>query len=226
MFPVVQTDNIRSPCIGWHTDCLNPPLEGTPLGDWFCPRCAPPIRGMSQPATIIYSDPLDVLATCAMASEPLREPSIAPSSHSAVNEASRSKRKGKSRAVVSDGSEADMDVDPAPGPSRLSTRLKSRRKSSMSEKPPTEPTSSPSQTVSLRRPRIRLSSPKLPPPLATIRLKLPARGKGKEREEDPDESKGMFDEFLTPEDRDVGATSVGINDKARFESSRSRAEVR
>lgn len=59
-----------------------------------------------------------------------------------------------------------------------------------------------------------------------IRLKLPARGKGKEREEESEESKGMFDELLDPEDRDITATSVSAADKAHFESSRTTAEVR
>ena len=25
---------------GWHTQCLQEPLEAVPEGDWFCPKCA------------------------------------------------------------------------------------------------------------------------------------------------------------------------------------------
>lgn len=75
----------------------------------------------------------------------------------------------------------------------------------------------------IKRPRIRLSSPK---PLPTLRLKLPARNKGKEREEDPEEAmKGMFDDLLPPEERDVTQTSIHPADKVRFDSSRISVEV-
>jgi hypothetical protein len=60
-----------------------------------------------------------------------------------------------------------------------------------------------------------------------VRLKLPAQGKGKEREDSSDEepSKGLFDEILTPEDRDTSRTGIIHNDKLRFERSRQAAEV-
>ena len=51
--------------------------------------------------------------------------------------------------------------------------------------------------------------------------------KGKEREEEPDESKkSMFEDLLNVEDRDTSQTQIQNSDKARFDRSRSEAEVR
>jgi len=60
-----------------------------------------------------------------------------------------------------------------------------------------------------------------------VRLRLPALGKGKEREESSDEepAKGLFDDILTPEDRDTSRTTIIQADKLRFERSRQGAEV-
>jgi hypothetical protein len=204
-------------------DCLDPPLETAPPGDWFCPRCEPSAEKLPQTSGHEHSN-----CVTSRASPPrrLRESSIASSSRSNPSELNKSKRKGKTRAIVSDESEGEVDIGATSGMLRTSTRRKSRhttRQSPVRDKSLMDPTSSATQTISLRRPRIRLSSPK--PPVTTIRLRLPARGKGKEREDELDESKGMFDEFLAPEDRDVGATSVNGIDKARFDASRVVAEV-
>lgn len=29
---------------GWHLQCLNPPLNNVPKGEWFCPRCKPKMK--------------------------------------------------------------------------------------------------------------------------------------------------------------------------------------
>ncbi|KAI0346560.1 hypothetical protein BDW22DRAFT_1303490, partial [Trametopsis cervina] len=189
---------------GWHMDCLNPPLDNTPSGDWYCPTCLPLKQGKPEAASIAEFEPVDFIASCAPSAEPIRQPSVASSS----------------RAVISDESEGEPEADPTPGPSKPSTRRKPRPEGDVSV--PQTP-SSPIQA--LRRPRIRISSPKPPPP-PIIRLKLPARGKGKEREEEQEDAKGMFDDFLADEDRDVAATSISGADKARFEYSRVTAEVR
>jgi hypothetical protein len=61
-----------------------------------------------------------------------------------------------------------------------------------------------------------------------VRLRLPVQGKGKEREDSTDDelSKGLFDDMLTPEDRDTSKTAITQADKLRFERSRQAAEVR
>lgn len=60
-----------------------------------------------------------------------------------------------------------------------------------------------------------------------VRLRLPAQGKGKEKEESSDEepSRGLFDDMLTPEDRDTSRTAIVHADKLKFERSRQAAEV-
>jgi hypothetical protein len=60
-----------------------------------------------------------------------------------------------------------------------------------------------------------------------VRLRLPVQGKGKEKEESSDEEPtvGLFDEMLTPEDRDTSKTIITQGDKLRFERSRQAAEV-
>lgn len=213
------------PSIGWHTDCLDPPLEQTPPGDWYCPLCAPSYQGAPQLGPSVEPESPEFFASCPPIAGALRESSVASSSRSVLTNTVRSKRKGKARAILTDESEAEMDVDSTPGPSRPHPRRQQRfrGKTPLDER---ASTASPSQPFSLRRPRIRLSSPKPPSPKPPmIRLKLPARGKGKEREEDPDESKGMFDDFLPLEDRDMTATSISAVDKMRFDSSRVNAEV-
>jgi hypothetical protein len=60
-----------------------------------------------------------------------------------------------------------------------------------------------------------------------VRLRLPAQGKGKEKEDSSDEEplKGLFDDILTPEDRDTSRTAISHADKFKFERSRQAAEV-
>ena len=58
-----------------------------------------------------------------------------------------------------------------------------------------------------------------------VRLRLPAKGKGKGREVDDGPPKGLFDDILGPEDRDTTKTTVEFGDKQRFERSRVAAEV-
>jgi hypothetical protein len=60
-----------------------------------------------------------------------------------------------------------------------------------------------------------------------VRLRLPVQGKGKEKEDSSDEEplKGLFDDILTPEDRDTSRTAIAHADKLKFERSRQAADV-
>jgi len=60
-----------------------------------------------------------------------------------------------------------------------------------------------------------------------VRLRLPIQGKGKEKEESSDEepAMGLFDDILTPEDRDTSKTAITQGDKLKFERSRQVADV-
>jgi hypothetical protein len=58
-----------------------------------------------------------------------------------------------------------------------------------------------------------------------VRLRLPAKNKGKGREDDDGPQKGLFDDILGADDRDTTKTTVEFGDKQRFERSRLVAEV-
>ncbi|KAF8274749.1 hypothetical protein EI94DRAFT_1712954 [Lactarius quietus] len=70
--------------------------------------------------------------------------------------------------------------------------------------------------------------PDSPPRRMVVRLRLPVQGKGKEKEESSDDEPavGLFDEMLTPEDRDTSKTIITQGDKLRFERSRQAAELK
>ena len=210
-------------------DCLNPPLEQEPPGTWYCPICAQTVSELPAMEQTL-SPEVDFIASCPPP-PPIREVSVASSSRSAgLNGAARNQKKGKARALTTD--ESEVDVDDTKTPTRSS-----RRKSTAKGKAPidgplrveneaeAEEDPLPGSSRPNKRPRVRLSVP--PPKPPTIRLRLPPRAKGKERAEDPDENRrGMFDDLLPAEDRDVGATVISHSDKLRFDKSRSLADVR
>jgi hypothetical protein len=69
--------------------------------------------------------------------------------------------------------------------------------------------------------RIRLRSPAAHP--LVVRLRIPPKGKGKEREEDPD--RNIFEDLLSAPDRDMSKTGITDSDRARFDKSCLVAEV-
>ncbi|THH27419.1 hypothetical protein EUX98_g6769 [Antrodiella citrinella] len=225
---------------GWHMDCLEPPLEEAPSGDWNCPRC-PPREYSQMPQGQGYPHFADVSQPSGSelheaSTSMLREPSVASSSRSAP--AAYRKRKGKAQAITTDDSEMDadgdveldLDVEETPVPVKTKGRAKKARSSTRPRKEPVEDViQEPESSRPLKSVRLRVSSPvpPTPPRPPMIRLKLPVRTtKGKEREEEPDDAKkGMFDDLLDVEDRDVTQTNVSNGDKMRFEKSRAEAEA-
>lgn len=153
-------------------DCLTPPLEQMPPEEekWYCPMC--PTRDTSEAG---YFPPFP-------SEFPVREGSVASSSRAprAVNGKSK---KGKGRAAATDESEVDTEVTMSP---RQSTRVKSRRsgKTALDNELEVDEVAPADQGRPHKRPRLRLSSPVPLPPMKppTIRLRLPPRGKGKDRE--------------------------------------------
>ncbi|EIW84211.1 hypothetical protein CONPUDRAFT_51156 [Coniophora puteana RWD-64-598 SS2] len=69
--------------------------------------------------------------------------------------------------------------------------------------------------------RIRVKSPSSP---LVVRLRIPPKGKGKEKEEDVD--RNIFEDILSVDDRDIAKTTIEAGDRARFERSKHIAEVR
>ena len=161
-------------------DCLTPPLEQIPPEEekWFCPMCSSPdLQGLPD-----LSDS-EFFATCPPQLAG-REASVASSSRHAKN--GKSKKKGKGKAVITDESEVEMN--PASSP-RQSTRRNTRHtaKTPSDDEREVEEMISAEPSRPHKRPRLRLSSPIPPPPPPfakppSFRLRLPPRGKGKERD--------------------------------------------
>ncbi|KAG8213081.1 hypothetical protein J3R82DRAFT_11475 [Butyriboletus roseoflavus] len=190
---------------GWHMDCLQPPLEEEPPGRWHCPLCPP----------------LDILP-------PDPDPTLA--QHKAFPPAGLDYLIGKSDP---DGSTSDpLRADPE---MRIQVDDSSTDESSDSDSDETAsaPTTCRPESVKKRpakrtevqtprpvkRMRTKVRSP--PPPLI-VRLRLPPKGKGKEREEDMEHN--IFEDLLPPAERDTSKTSIDNFDRSRFEKSRLAAE--
>ncbi|KAH9940994.1 hypothetical protein B0H21DRAFT_710749 [Amylocystis lapponica] len=200
---------------GWHIDCLEPPLIEPPPGKWHCPLCPPlPPPDLQpldeQPATVL---PLQT-------PNPFPESSVASSSHIVDG------NQMVPEMLVTDESEVDVEGEATPSAGRNKSKKKSRWKGKAPMRNDVEGAASPSAGRTAKRMRIHLSSPAPPSqPVPVLRLRLPPRGKGKAREDDPEETKhGLFDDVLTPEDRDTASTSIASTDKQRFERSRLTAE--
>jgi hypothetical protein len=190
-------------------DCLTPPLQDSPPGKWHCPSCTHNPSGICEavPQTPSEEGPLHV--------EQPRESSVASTSSSEVIQ-SRTPRRGKRRAATPNLSERNIDVSESPFLPPWRTRTLTRKM--MVHSSP------------VKRPQLKITPPRppeSPPRRMVVRLRLPALGKGKEREESSDEEppRGLFDDMLTPEDRDTSRTTIIQADKLRFERSRQSAEV-
>ncbi|KAF8558205.1 hypothetical protein OG21DRAFT_1595586 [Imleria badia] len=194
---------------GWHMDCLQPPLEEEPPGQWHCPLCPPlellppdpdytlaqhgafPQAGLDYPTGI--SDP------DGPRSDPLRAD---PEVDIQADDSSTDK------STDSD-SDSDSTVS-GPTPSRPHLVKKKRPAQRVIETQTPRPA---------KRMRIKVRSP--PPPLI-VRLRLPPKGKGKEREDDMELN--IFEDLLPPAERDTSKTTIDSSDRARFEKSRLSAE--
>ena len=146
-------------------------------------------------------------------------------------------RKSKGRtsrvAPIADPSDVDEDINIEVDDTPVATsKIKGRpRKSVTRQKALLSPTSEDEEApiTPVRAPKRRRSTliPSTPPPttLLRVRLRIPGRGKGKEREEE-EPSHGLFDDILSPEERDTGKTAITNADKLYFERSRVTAEVK
>ncbi|KAK2460903.1 hypothetical protein APHAL10511_007373 [Amanita phalloides] len=197
---------------GWHMDCVDPPIQEAPTGKWHCPQCPP----LPDELCLEDSSPFD-----------MRESSVASTSRLSIQlDGVAYRGKGKVSVVVvssdDSDSEDDMDVDMMSATARVRTRPRTSGKSKGrtiklvntqvdgSVESPTKRTRATASPEKVRRVRLRLSSQK---------------GKRKERE-DEEGAKGMFDDILTTEDRDVSKTSIRESDKQLFERSRVLAEAK
>lgn len=198
-------------------DCLQPPIEESPPGRWHCPMCPPLIEG---PDGMEYYPPNQD------ASVPEDEDEVQEvAGPSTSRPANANKRKGKQKALFTDDS--DENVDEEDGDSSVATKNRRRRKSTKKgRRRQDSDDEEPSSPLLPKRSRIRASSPVTPRPRMVVRLRLPPKGKGKEREDDDGPPKGLFDDILGVDDRDTTKTNVDSVDKQRYEKSRLAAEVR
>ncbi|KAI0261497.1 hypothetical protein BC834DRAFT_465974 [Gloeopeniophorella convolvens] len=196
---------------GWHMDCLIVPLQDPPPGKWHCPSCT------HNPSGVCEAVPqTPVKESFPIHTERIRGSSIASSSRSEATRPQPTK-KGKRRAVTPSVSEHTVDIPDSPALPRSRTRTLTRK--AMEQLSP------------VKRPQLKITPPRPPESpqrRMVVRLRLPSHGKGKEKEESSDEEipKGMFDDILTPEDRDTSKTAILQVDKTRFERSRQAAELK
>ncbi|KAG2341338.1 hypothetical protein BDR05DRAFT_936380 [Suillus weaverae] len=176
---------------GWHMDCMQPPLEETPPGTWHCPMCPPSLFPLeSEVASTTNSDPQDRVEATA-------EPEVDVEVDNGDDDSSEDSSDSESESD-------DTNVVQAPtSRQRPSQRIKKPPKRRIEQ-----PTPRPLK-------RIRLRSPVAHP--LVVRLRIPPKSKGKEREEDPD--RNIFEDLLSPADRDMSKTGITDSDRARFDKS-------
>ncbi|TFY53997.1 hypothetical protein EVJ58_g9122 [Rhodofomes roseus] len=228
---------------GWHMDCLQPPLEEAPPGTWYCPLCEDALAQDAQSAS--QSDIHHPTKVPPVANPPFPYPSpvpehptklppehIAAYRSSSIASSSRLTGRGHDMVGVTDESEVDADGEATPAALRQKNKKKQRPKGKTPMRDEPDADDATPSTRAHKRPRVRVASP-APPSSPTqrsgtgLRIRLPFRDKGKAREDDPgDAPKGMFDDILSPEDRDMAETSILPVDKQRFEKSRVAAEER
>lgn len=171
-----------------------------------------------------------------------REASVAESSYTTTTRQSQQlsqkarhtlrDRNGKFRSnIIDSDDESEMEASNRSTSRSASTRnrpnrVKTARRRQLTEEEQASPSRSPKK-LKITTPAPR-STPRQPVANKLVRLRLPSKGKGKAREEEEDDEpkKGLFDDVLGPEDRDVMKTTVSSSDKDRFEKARLHSDVR
>ncbi|KAM5538485.1 hypothetical protein V8D89_007818 [Ganoderma adspersum] len=213
---------------GWHMSCFNPPFHEPPEGRWLCPCCR-----------LVGSDDLMVDGVEHEQSPEIQEisPPVPPERELSVASSSRHLPPSSDtqhvldHVVTTDASEVEADTV-GRTPRKRTKGRKSRKGKEVARDEEDEqypPAITPMPTI--RKLRIRLNSP--PPPVVenetpTIRLRVPARGKGKAREDGVEEpfERSLFDDILSVDDRDIRETTIKDGDVSRFDRSRATAEER
>ena len=211
--------------LGWHMDCLQPSLEGAPTGKWHCPMCPP----LSLPEFLHPLPPLEFHSEMHAPTDQGspsnfqlgRASSVASTSYSHEPQTrAASSRKGKGKAIITDESEIESPLTRRQRRIRQDNKGKGRMSETEEEEPELDP------TPRAKRMKLKLGAQPPTPSRMVVRLKLPPKSKGKEREEEESPRKDVFDDLLSAEDRDTSRTLIDSSDKARYEKSRTQAEVR
>ncbi|KAJ7164039.1 hypothetical protein C8R43DRAFT_879486 [Mycena crocata] len=194
-------------------------LKGDDARILFCDSCD---RGWHMDCLVPPVDDIPVrkwyCPLCPNAIESERELSVASTSRSVATPRTR---KGKGKAVIpSDDESSDDEEEEEEPPPPHAPVARSRTRPRASKRPNDEPQTSPSRPA--KRIRIRPPNPPVQPPTPSVRLRIP-KGRGR-REEDDEKPHGLFDEILTPQERDTSKTVIVALDKQKFERSRAVAE--
>ena len=211
-------------------DCLQPPLEGAPTGKWHCPMCPPsPLPEFFQPPPPpemqvgfqpeTHNNPDQGSPSN---SQPVRASSIASTSYSHEPQTrAASSRKGKGKAIFTDESEIESPLTRRQRRARNDSKGKARMSETEEEETELDPT-----PRAVKRMKLKLGVRPPPSSRMVVRLKLPPKNKGKELEEEEPPRNDVFEDLLSAEDRDTSKTLIDASDKARYEKSRTQAEVR
>ncbi|KAJ4480048.1 hypothetical protein J3R30DRAFT_3288344 [Lentinula aciculospora] len=217
----------------WHGSCFDPPVE-TPEGDWFCSECSqnphlhPETNGqydLSNHGGTIFDDSTEI---------PLRAASVASSSRpqptQATSKMASSRRKGKAPKMIAlpvgitDDEELDVNAEIRTTPLRR-TRTKPMQSLKKGKGSALDQSDDDLVTSAARHPkrmRLPIQSPVVNMP--RVRLRLTQKGKGKAKAREEEELKGLFDEVLGEDERDISRTVILQSDKQRFERSRAVAD--
>lgn len=193
-------------------DCLQPPLEREPPGQWHCPLC-PPLDMLppNSDSSLAQHGPFLPVGLDGYVARPDPDgpisgpPGTDPEMNVQVDNSSTDK---------STDSDSDSDSDETVSAPTV------RRPQSVKKKRPAQRATEAQTPRPAKRMRIKMRSPPVP---LIVRLRLPPKGKGKEREDDTEHN--VFEDILPPAERDTSKTTIDNLDRARFEKSRLASEV-
>ena len=197
-------------------DCLDPPLDKAPPGQWHCPRCHTiQLNGaLDQPDALSHAGPPYLATDVDMLGVPLDSELEVDVETNGENDVDVTNKVNSESDSSSSDSDSDEDTVGAPTPRRPQP-VKSKKKR--------RPTRKSESHISRQPKRMRITVGASPSPLV-VRLRIPPKGKGKEREDDIE--KNIFEDLLPPSERDISKTSIDGADRTRFDRSRAAAEVR
>lgn len=205
-----------------------PPLQEPPDGEWHCPRCPPIEEVQMLDVEDVENGVQHKVVNLAGETSTFSDPQT-PVEVTSVRKGRKKGRPRKSKvATISNGSDIDEDVEVDDS---LITPSKARgrpRKCAIWSRPSPASSDEEVDTFSVRPGKRKRPLQQRTPALTNlprVRLRLPGqRGKGKEREEE-EAPRGLFDDILSPEERDTTKSTVTNADKLYFERSRIAAEV-
>jgi hypothetical protein len=212
---------------------MDPPLGEPPDGEWHCPEC-PPLNPEGVDGQDFQENDIDnpIDLTRHSPSRSVIEPPSASTRRGKQKVNRKSKGRTSRVAPIAEPSDVDEDVEIEVDDTPIATsKVKGRPRKSVTRQrtlpsPTSEDEEAPNTPVRAPKRRRAPLIPTTPPPatLLRVRLRIPGRGRGKEREEE--ESSGLFDDILSPEERDTSKTTITNADKLYFERSRVTAEVK